>query len=84
MRNKVFILFCLFTKVLSSSLTCSLDTVRMVIHWYCQTPKPVQNWELTLLSRGYSNNNNNKKNNNKKNKNKNPHQILSEGAVLGF
>ena len=40
----------------------------------CQTPTPLQAWELTLLSCGNNNNN----------KNKNPTQILLEGAVLGF
>ena len=43
--------------------------IYLLIHYFCQTPIPVQTWELTLLSRGNNNNKN---------------QIFPEGVVLGL
>mgnify|MGYP006905827070 CR=1 FL=1 len=54
----------------------SQDQMIETSYLYCQTPIPVQTWELTLLSPGNNNNNKNK------NKKKNLTQILEEGAKL--
>ena len=48
-----------------------IKIMKIIYDRYCQTPIPGQTWELTLLSHGNKNN-------------KNPTQILPEGAVLVF